>query len=80
MELFSRPKTGFRPPMYEWLKGDWSDLVDKYLSEEDIKEQGIFSPTYVSNLIKAWKKGRYVNPDKLWLLLSFQMWYERWGK
>jgi len=77
-ELFSRPKTGFRLPMYEWLKGDWSFMLDKYLNKDFIKNQNIFSCQYVEQIVKKWKKDKYVNPDKLWLLLSFQMWYEKW--
>ncbi len=77
-ELLDRPKTGFKPPIYEWLKRDWADLIDKYLSVDYIKKQNIFNIDYIQILVTRWQKGKYVNPDKLWLLIAFQLWYERW--
>ncbi len=77
-ELFSRPKTGFRVPLYEWFRKDWQKILKEHLDREKIVKQGIFQPDFVEKLTGEYNKGNYVNPDKLWILLAFQMWYKKW--
>ncbi|MFH1790297.1 MAG: asparagine synthase (glutamine-hydrolyzing) [bacterium] len=77
-DLVYRPKCGFRPPMYEWMKNEWSPLLRENLDDDFLKKQEIFNVSYIDDIKKRWNKGSYVNPDKLWLLLSFQLWYKRW--
>lgn len=79
-ELFQRPKTGFLPPMYEWLKKDWQSYLREYLAESKIKSQGIFKIEFIKKIINQYNQGKYLNPDKIWLLIAFQMWAEKWLK
>jgi len=76
LSLFERPKTGFRPPIDTWLRTSLSGTLDRYLSVEYIEKQGIFDPTAMATLLKRFRSRRYVNPDKIWLLLQFQMWWK----
>lgn len=76
--LFDRPKSGFRPPMHEWLAGPLRTMVYELLSPELIKKQGVFNPAVIAQLLAAHRSGAYVNPDKLWLLLAFSLWYNEW--
>lgn len=76
-DLFNRPKTGFRPPLKNWLQNELSEKIDYYLSQEKIKKQGFFNHVFVKKMIDDFRSDKkYVNPDKLWFLLVFQMWYE----
>jgi len=77
-ELFSRPKTGFRLPIYEWFKKDWRENLREYLEPGKIAKQGIFQPNFIKEIMEKYNKGKYVNPDKLWILLAFQLWYQKW--
>jgi asparagine synthase (glutamine-hydrolysing) len=79
-DLWNRPKTGFQAPIFEIFKNYWMELSEKYLSEEFVKKQGIFDYNYIKQLKDKWELGGYVNPDKLWILVAFQMWYEKWLK
>ena len=79
-KLFQRPKTGFRLPMYEWLKKDWHNYLREYLDSSKIERQGIFNPEFIREMVGKYQKGKYINPDKLWLLLNFQLWYQNWLK
>ena len=50
-EIFSRPKHGFEVPLLMWFKKDLKHLIeDKILSEDFIKEQGIFNYKEISSL------------------------------
>lgn len=77
-ELFNRPKTGFQPPIHQILNKNWQKYYQEFLSNDIIKKQGIFNVKAVSGLVAKYEAGRYVNPEKLWLLVAFQMWYKKW--
>lgn len=79
-DLIDRPKSGFKPPISSWLKEGWGDQFKNLLSVEMIKRQGIFYPEAIEDLVTRFETGKYVNPDKLWLLIAFQLWYVRWMK
>jgi len=76
--LLDRPKKGFGVPIFEWLKDDISDYINEYLNENKIKEQGILNWQEVSSLVERYKKGSKINGEKIWLILNFQIWFDRW--
>ena len=72
--LFIREKQGFGIPINSWLRKDLKYLVDKYLSEELIKEYDVFNYDYVLRLLELFYAEK--NDDsKIWVLLMFQMWF-----
>ncbi len=73
-----RPKMGFAIPIESWLKNELRDQVEHYLSPEKIGATGLFSPYRVEHLKCAFLNGRKEYGVKIWYLLSFMMWYERW--
>jgi asparagine synthase (glutamine-hydrolysing) len=77
-ELMDRPKKGFSFPVFEWLKDDLAHYMNIYLNEDLINKQGIFRWSEIKSLINSFKKGNYINSQKIWLLLSFQLWYHEW--
>lgn len=79
-ELLDRPKQGFGIPMDKWLKNDLNGLLQKYLSESNIKAQGIFDEKYVNKSLEEYLSGKSDSAHKFWFLLMFQMWYEKWMK
>ena len=76
-ELLERPKQGFVVPLAGWLKGELSYLVMDYLNEDRLKKAGIFNPGFVSSCIKDFMNGS-INVNKVWFLLMFEMWKEKW--
>lgn len=77
--LMNRPKQGFSIPIYGWLKNDLKFYLHQYLEGDFVKAQKIFSPSKLSYLVEQFLEGKG-NPHQLWLLLNFQLWYERWMK
>ena len=73
-----RPKHGFGIPIHKWFKEDLSGFFKHYLSYEKIKKQNIFNADYVKKSLGEYLEGKSNNANKLWLLLVFQMWYEKW--
>lgn len=76
-ELMDRPKKGFTVPLDKWLRGDLKDLMMDNLDESKIRREGIFNPSVVTSYVNQFIKGD-VNVHKIWFLLMFQMWRERW--
>ena len=79
-ELLDRPKMGFAIPIANWLSTDLRDLVESYINENAISSQGIFNWNEVNKIKTAFNKGKKEYDVKMWYLLMFQMWYDRWMK
>jgi asparagine synthase (glutamine-hydrolysing) len=77
-ELMDRPKAGFSVPVFSWLRGDLSYLLDEFLEMNRVREAGLFRDVHVHALKKAYLQGKKVNPLTLWKILQYQMWYWRW--
>jgi asparagine synthase (glutamine-hydrolysing) len=73
-----RKKMGFGIPVEKWLSNELKDLVQDYLSPQKLGEHGLFSIPQVEKLKTAFFGGRTELYLKIWYLLMFQMWYEKW--
>jgi asparagine synthase (glutamine-hydrolysing) len=76
--LLDRPKAGFTLPIYEWLKTDLKFLLDEYLTFTIVNNAGVFNPDYVQKLKHDFLKGHFNDPQIIWKLLQFHMWYLKW--
>jgi asparagine synthase (glutamine-hydrolysing) len=76
--LMDRPKMGFAIPVEKWLMSDLKGKVQYYLQDEKIIEQGIFDILFVQKLKDDFYSGKKEYAVKIWYLLMFQMWYEKW--
>ncbi len=77
-ELIDRPKMGFGIPMFEWFSEDLKLLLEKHLNRETISQQGFFNFEEIKKELEQFENGKYVNIDKLWFILVFQMWHARY--
>jgi asparagine synthase (glutamine-hydrolysing) len=74
-ELIDRPKRGFSVPIKEWLVGPLRDWAEDLISEQTLREQGIFDVTHVRN---AWQQHLYGwanHSELMWSILMFQAWW-----
>jgi asparagine synthase (glutamine-hydrolysing) len=71
-----QPKSGFEIPISSWLRTDLSFLVDRYLSEERIRDQGIFDAAVVQDLVRSHRQAKTDTSWMLWNLIVFQKWHE----
>jgi asparagine synthase (glutamine-hydrolysing) len=79
-QLMNRPKTGFTLPIYAWLRGDLSYLIDDFLSKEALSISGLFDVDFLVKEIDRFKRNKLHYSPIIWYLLMFQMWYYKWIK
>ncbi|MES2761306.1 MAG: asparagine synthase (glutamine-hydrolyzing) [Bacteroidota bacterium] len=77
-ELMDRPKMGFAIPIENWLTIDLKDKVFYYLDSKRIKDQGVFDVKTIEKLKSDFYSGKKEYALKIWYLLMFQMWYDKW--
>jgi asparagine synthase (glutamine-hydrolysing) len=71
-----QPKSGFEIPISRWLRTDLGFLVDHYLSEERVRDQGIFDAAVVQDLVRSHRQAKTDTSWMLWNLIVFQKWHE----
>lgn len=76
--LVDRRKRGFAVPLSEWLRNGLKELAMDYLSEQRIRDAGIFDWQMVSQLTRDFYAGNDRLKSPLWFLLAFEMWRESW--
>jgi asparagine synthase (glutamine-hydrolysing) len=76
--LVDRPKAGFDVPLDAWLRGPLKEWASDLLSAERLEQQGLFDARLVARQMADHHSGRRDNQHRLWNLLMFQAWYERW--
>jgi len=76
--LYSRPKAGFEIPISRWLKTDLRFLIEEFLGEKRIKEEGIFEYDTISCLKKAFFANKTDTSWMLWNLIVFEYWHGRY--
>ena len=76
-ELVDRPKQGFGVPLNDWLKGDLRWVIDQYLDQALIKEQGIFNPAMVDKEKQDFLTGAQPY-NRIWNIVVFQMCYNKY--
>jgi len=77
-ELMERKKMGFAIPVEKWLTNELRPLTEKYLSKKDLHSHRLFNEEYIERLKHSFFDGRTDLYLKVWHLLMFQMWYEKW--
>lgn len=77
-DLLDRPKTGFGLPVYEWLKTDLKEHLFYYINEEQLSRHDFINPKIAIKLRDEFIAGKNNSETQIWLLLMFQMWWNRW--
>lgn len=84
-ELLERPKKGFSVPLGKWLSGPLREQLLTYGNAQFLKEQGIFNPEEVTQLIARFlsegDKGAGTGQNYsglLWSFFVFQQWAAYW--
>lgn len=77
-KMMDRPKIGFGIPVRSWLHSDLKPFVDIYLDERYLLNQNIFNVHKILHIKNSFYQGKMEWTDKVWYLLMFQMWYDKW--
>ncbi len=76
--MMDRPKMGFAIPIAKWLKVDLKEIVETYLHPNKIAQYNILNAVEVANYKKYFYEGKNDLAPKIWYILMFQMWCEKW--
>jgi asparagine synthase (glutamine-hydrolysing) len=79
-EIIDRKKQGFAIPLGYWLRGPLYDWAGDVLNEDKLKSDGVFDVRIVKRLLDEHKDGRADHRKKLWTLLMWQTWWDKWVK
>lgn len=75
--LLDRPKKGFSVPLRKWLRTVLKEEIVHYADPGILKQQGIFYPSAVRDLIvKQSASDKIVYSSLLWSFYMFQKWYQ----
>jgi asparagine synthase (glutamine-hydrolysing) len=76
--VVNAPKKGFSIPLYKWLRGPWREATMDFLSEDSVRRVGVLDPQEVRREVDRFYRYRGGRAERIWMMLSFQMWAYRW--
>jgi asparagine synthase (glutamine-hydrolysing) len=79
IDLINRPKRGFIVDFVEFGTADLKSLTDKYLSRKRLNETGLINADFAVKCVEDYYNGNLVMGPKLWVLLIFELWRERFS-
>ena len=79
-EVINRKKKGFGIPLAMWLKNDLRGFMTDLLSRDKINREGFFNYQYIEKLVQEHLAGKADHRKKLWSLMVFEMWFDKWAK
>lgn len=77
-EIIYRAKKGFSVPMKSWFRQDARIFLRETLLSKRAEERGIFQASEVNRLIEQQAAGREHVAYKLWGILFFELWCQKW--
>ena len=76
--LVERPKMGFGVPIGAWLRGPLREWAEALLDEQRLRREGFLRPEPIRKLWFEHLSDRCREDHRLWCILMFQAWLERW--
>ena len=75
--IINRKKQGFPLPLQSWFGKDFIDISKKMLLSKDSKIKVVINQDNLQKWI-ALNKGSEMFGQKLWMLVSLEMWLREW--
>jgi hypothetical protein len=72
-----RPKTAFRVPAGDWLRGPLAPVLTSQLERGSLYREGWFDRNEVGRLAAAHARGTQDNTQVLWPLLALGLWFDK---
>ncbi|MBM3272752.1 asparagine synthase (glutamine-hydrolyzing) [Candidatus Kaiserbacteria bacterium] len=77
--VIDRPKRGFGIPTGRWLQKELRPLTHEFLGKDALDRSGVFAWQEVERLLDEHERGLRDHRKKIWTLLAFQLWYQKWA-
>lgn len=79
-EVLRRPKTGFAPPLAQWLRGALQARITSLAESPALRDCGLVDLSSVRRMAQAHAAGREDNAKALWLVWVFAAFLEHAGE
>ena len=79
-ELLKRPKTAFRVPMADWLRGPLAALLHDTFASHAMRHRGLFTPTALDDLLRTNNDSGAspAPPQAIWNVLWLELWCQQY--
>ena len=77
-EVLGRSKKGFSVPLGRWFRGELRQVLRDACAPDVIRRDGLFRPEGIERLLVEHDAGRHDHRKKLYTLLAFQLWAQRY--
>jgi asparagine synthase (glutamine-hydrolysing) len=77
--ILRRKKRGLSVPIASWINGSLRGEVDRVLESRRLEAEGWIRPDGVRRLLDEHRRGAANHARRLWPVIMFQRWLERWG-
>jgi len=78
--ITKRPKEGFVLPIFDWMMSRLKDFSLDVLSPTRTRKHGFFNEAKILYLVNDYYSGNKSNAVKIWNLMMFQVWWEKYFK
>jgi asparagine synthase (glutamine-hydrolysing) len=75
-EVLSQKKAGFGAPTDHWLANDLREMVDDLLSENRIRDRGLFDAGVIKRIVSSHRAGSEEWAAQIWQLLTLEVWMQ----
>jgi len=76
--ITNRPKEGFVLPIFDWMVEKLKDYSVDVLSEKRLKKHQLLNTKVVKNILDDYYSGNKSVAGKVWNLMMFQVWWEKY--
>jgi asparagine synthase (glutamine-hydrolysing) len=76
--ITKRPKEGFVLPIFDWMIEKLRDFSSDVLSEKRLKRHNLLNTGAVRDILHDYYTGNRKNAGKVWNLMMFQIWWEKY--
>jgi asparagine synthase (glutamine-hydrolysing) len=74
-QIIHRPKHGFSVPLETWLRHELHPMLNDLLLDRTARARGFLNTEGVAEVMAEHQRGRRDHSQRLWALLSLEVWF-----
>lgn len=79
-EIMEREKMGFNIPYEKWFKAELKELLIQTLDSNSLNKYQILNTAIIEKITKTYFLDTKIDFQRLWSILVFQLWFNKWMK